>query len=147
MKILVLSDNHFISLDNIDFSSYDAIIHCGDCGNSKKILLQNNAYAVDGNCDYGNKKHIVEEIFTRKVFITHGDLENVKFGFNKLLYRALEFEADIVFFGHTHNPTYFMEENILFLNPGSYPDSYIEIIDRDIYFIVNNKCNKLKYKW
>ena len=134
-------------LKDIKFRDYDYIIHCGDCGNSRKFLLENNAYFVDGNCDMGDFKHLVKEIFGKKVFITHGDLENVKFGYNNLLYKALEVEANIVFFGHTHNPSYFMEEQILFLNPGSYPDSYIEIIDRDIYFYVNGKCNKLKYKW
>ena len=66
---------------------------------------------------------------------------------NNLFYKALESNANIVFFGHTHNPTYFMEKGILFLNPGFYPYSYIEIIDGDIYFIIEQKKMKIKFKW
>lgn len=147
MRILVLSDNHYNSLKEIKYSSYDVVIHCGDCGNSRKYLLENKALFVDGNCDIGNEKLILKDIFDRKVLITHGDLENVKYGFNNLFYKALESNANIVFFGHTHNPTYFMEKGILFLNPGFYPYSYIEIIDGDIYFIIEQKKMKIKFKW
>ena len=118
MKILVLSDNHFNSLNDIDFKSYDWVIHWGECGNQRKTLLENKVLRVDGNCDVGNDKHLVRDIFSKKVFITHGDLENVKFGFNNLLYKALELNVNVVFFGHTHNPTYFYESGILFMNPG-----------------------------
>lgn len=147
MKILVLSDNHYNSLKELDFTAYDAVIHCGDCGNSRNYLLANNALFVDGNCDYGSNKIIIKELFNKKIMVTHGDIFNVKYNYDRLIYKALENGVDVVFFGHTHAPTYFKEEGIIFLNPGAYPYSYIEIFDDCICFIINDKKKKIDYSW
>ena len=146
MKILVLSDNHFVSLDDIDFDKYDYVIHCGDYGKSVNINHCNCKF-VRGNCDSIGQKYIVTDINDKKVLITHGDLENVKFGFQSLVYKALELEVKVVFFGHTHQLTYFTEQGILFLNPGSYPLTYIEIDDNFIYLISCENKRKIEYKW
>lgn len=147
MKILVLSDSHLTNLNKISFSEYDYVIHCGDYGRHIDILNTNNVLFVRGNCDDFGDKYLKKELFGRRILVTHGDLENVKYGYTRLIYRALEGKSNIVLFGHTHRPIYFYEENILFLNPGSYPDSYIEIINNDIFFITNNKRIKIEYKW
>ena len=41
MKILVISDSHHFSLASIPFEKYDAILHCGDYGNSLEIFKKN----------------------------------------------------------------------------------------------------------
>ena len=55
MKILVISDSHHFSLASIPFEKYDAILHCGDYGNSLEILKK-HAFYVQGNCDSKGEK-------------------------------------------------------------------------------------------
>lgn len=148
MRILVLSDNHHKKLD-FNFNNYDYVIHCGDYGNSLEDLRNNNIYFVKGNCDfYGNNDNTFY-IDNKKIYITHGNLYNVKYHYNNLIYRALEVEADICFFGHTHRQDLFIDNKILFINPGSYMDGcYIEINDDYILLYKNNELvKKTKYKW
>lgn len=79
---------------------------------------------VLGNCDLINGKTgaSLEEyidIGGKKVYLLHGHQYRVKEGLNALYYRALEVEADVVIFGHTHVPFCERIGDILFLNPGS----------------------------
>lgn len=146
MKLLIISDSHRYSLD-IDFSKYDYIIHCGDYGSSLELLKTNNALYVKGNCDLDGNDEIALNINNKKVFITHGNKYNVKYDYERLIYRALEVCADIVFFGHTHNQIAFVEEDILFINPGNYPDFYVEIVDNDIILHSNGFEKHINYRW
>lgn len=129
MKILVLSDTHG-DLENLDkvverSGDIDLLIHLGD--NTKdalkiKEILNTKMINVKGNCDIFDKvtpKEEIIEIRNKKLFLTHGDDYGVKSGINKIYYRALELEVDIVLFGHSHVSTLVREDNILFLNPGS----------------------------
>src|SRR5699024_8457377 len=59
------------------------------------------------------------EINKRRIFITHGHLYNVKSSLMQLQYRALEVEADIALFGHSHIAHCEQIDNQLFINPGS----------------------------
>ena len=152
MKILILSDSHNSSLEEINLSKYDCIIHCGDYGQNYDYLENNNIYYVCGNCDIKGPKYSIVEIFGKKVLITHGDIENVKYGYDRLVYKSLELGVDICFYGHTHQPTFFKEENILFVNPGSYPNNYVEINDYEIIFykrelFKNKRLKTFEYKW
>ena len=146
MKILVLSDSHSVKL-KIDFSSYDKIIHCGDYGVSKEELMRNDVLYVKGNCDSFGPDFRVETLFSRKVFITHGHRENVKFTMNSLYYRALENGCSVCMFGHTHQQTCFLQDGLLFINPGSYPDSYIEIRDEEITLHYEGETKIIQYRW
>lgn len=138
MKILVISDSHNNSLDNINFKSYDYIIHCGDYGKGLNILINNNVLFVKGNCDDFGDEELIININNKKIYINHGNSYNVKYSYDRLIYRALELNADIVLFGHTHNQIIFYEENILFINPGNYPMYYVELNDNDIILYNNN---------
>ena len=51
--------------------------------------------------------------------VTHGHLFNVKSGLMKLRYKALEQNANIVCFGHSHILGIEKVDDILFINPGS----------------------------
>ena len=128
MKILVLSDSHgnvskmekAVIAENPDY-----IIHLGD--------LTKDAYAlkglfpsipfigVPGNCDYESEKpnELLEEIEGIRFLILHGHTRNVKYGLMSLMMLALEKEARIVLFGHTHEPLIEETESTIFINPGS----------------------------
>ncbi|MDE7385473.1 MAG: YfcE family phosphodiesterase, partial [Anaeroplasmataceae bacterium] len=146
MKILVLSDSHHASLETISFEKFDAVIHCGDYGNSLTSFNHRKVFFVKGNCDIYGEDALLLELFGKKVFVTHGHKENVKYGFDRLIYRSLEREANVTLFGHTHEQICFQEEGILFLNPGSYPTSYIVILDEEIHLYQNGKVKSFLYR-
>jgi len=77
--------------------------------------------AVRGNCDFCSTSPNVETITLegKKLFITHGHTYNVKSGLLNLSLAAKESGADLVIFGHTHNPTNLYDDGVYFLNPGS----------------------------
>ena len=144
MKILVLSDSHFRPME-MDWKAYDYVIHCGDFGNQEV----SDFLFVRGNCDFKGEKTKKVKIKNKTIFITHGDLFQVKYGYDRLSYKAQEEHADLCFFGHTHRADMFMIENIVFINPGAYQDGYYAIInDTSIQFYLNGECyKKFKYKW
>ena len=148
MRILVLSDNHYINL-NFDYSKYDYVIHCGDYGNEYANLTNNKAYFVKGNCDIRGTKEKNFTIDNKVIYITHGDLYNVKNNLNTIIYKAMSLGANVCCFGHTHIPNVFVIDNILYLNPGSYKDGYYaEITDENVVIYCNNKEYKnIEYRW
>lgn len=145
MRILVLSDSHRREVE-INPKRYDYVIHCGDYGS--RIPPQGVLF-VRGNCDKEGPKELCEEIGGRRVYITHGNLYQVKYGYDRLCYRAMELGAGICFFGHTHRPDMFIHENIVFINPGAYQDGYYVLIDdNSIGFYLDKKCyKKFDFKW
>lgn len=147
MRILVLSDSHFASLENIAFEKYDAVIHCGDYGDNFLTLKKHHVYFVKGNCDFYGEEFLLLDLFGKKVFVTHGHKENVKYKMDTLLYKSLENEVKLTFFGHTHDQTYYFEEGILFLNPGSFPNAYVEITEDTLIFYKDGTVNKIFYRW
>lgn len=124
MKIMILSDSH--SMNKTDLIKLmgrhhvDFYIHCGDIYMTFDGLNINNFYNVRGNNDRAPiPKEITMEIDGLKFFIVHGHLFNVDFGIQELETYAKENNIDVVCFGHTHNPTYIVKNDIIFINPGS----------------------------
>ena len=67
--------------------------------------------AVQGNCDYlplfGDsivKKTDSITLMGYRIFLTHGDLYGAKYGLDGLKKLAEDNRADLVLFGHTHDP-------------------------------------------
>ena len=135
MKILVLSDPHG-SLVNIERAicaeQPDRIIFLGDrvsdfldvCGKEsyRKNYERTPVHIVSGNCDLGRSEFpekLVLEIEGKRFYITHGHRENVKMGYMRLCYSAMEAEADIALFGHTHMKCKNNYEGLELLNPGA----------------------------
>lgn len=147
MKILVLSDSHSSNICLDKKQKYDAIIHCGDYGLSYKVLKNNKIYFVKGNCDSKGPEEVLTKLFNKRVLVTHGHKENVKYGLQSLLYKAMQEEVDVCFFGHTHQQICFIENDILFINPGSYPDSYVVMDDEQITLFNKFSIKKISYKW
>ena len=128
MKIGVISDTHryvgdATSLIN-SLGNVDLIVHLGD--NIEDVEILSSVYKgkiinVRGNCDFSKKvpSELIEEIGGRRFFVTHGNRYDVKYDLSKLRYRALELEANIVLFGHTHVSQIEYIDGIWFINPGS----------------------------
>ncbi|GAA0733147.1 metallophosphoesterase [Clostridium oceanicum] len=128
MKIGVISDTHR-GISDINklvnkFKDTDMLIHLGD--NVEDVDIISKVYKkeiinVKGNCDFGveHPSELLKVIGGKKFFITHGHLYNVKYNLTTLMYRAMELEADVVLFGHTHIPCIENISNIWFINPGS----------------------------
>lgn len=145
MRILILSDNHSA---NVDFalSTFDYVFHCGDRGSYKP---DDKINYVKGNCDFKGPKELELEVRGKKFYITHGDLYGVKTNYDRLVYKAMELNADVVLFGHTHRPAHFEENGILFINPGAYEDTFYVIIEDDsLEYYMGSRCyKKFEFKW
>jgi putative phosphoesterase len=124
----LISDTHrytWIIEDAIKrLQNSDVIIHLGDNVQDVKEIAKyykGPILNVKGNCDFAvdTPSEKVEIIGGKKVFMTHGHRYDVKYDLSRLRYRALELEADIVLFGHTHVSKIAYEDGIWFVNPGS----------------------------
>ncbi|SKA90033.1 hypothetical protein SAMN05443428_11016 [Caloramator quimbayensis] len=128
MRIGVVSDSHgnLYMLDKAikSMGNLDYIIHLGD--EYRDIIKVNEKYKlpieyVSGNNDFGAER-IPEKILSisgKKIFITHGHRYNVYFGLESLYFKALETDAELVLYGHTHVQDIKSKGDIILLNPGS----------------------------
>lgn len=121
--VLVLSDTHrnFSALEKLlpTMLENDYVFHLGD--HQADIMqyreLGDKVYSVLGNCD-GGGDDLVLEIEKVKILLTHGDRYGVKSSLYKLLLKAKEVGANVVFYGHTHVANVEKIEGITFINPG-----------------------------
>lgn len=128
MKALIFSDSHGY-LENIKkainhFKDIKLIFHLGDfIDDARKIIDMYpdlKIYAVAGNNDFTNDlNETIIKIDEHTIFMTHGHKYGVYFGVDKIYYRGLEVNANIIFFGHSHKRFYEKIEDCLILNPGS----------------------------
>ncbi len=137
-KIVVVSDNHFqrdALLSILDMhSSADYFIHCGDSQFAAKDKLLAPFICVRGNNDGSDfSKEELIEIDGKKIFITHGHYQYVinygagnYSGTEELVTYVKAYNADIVFYGHTHVAEAHYDRGVYVLNPGStdYPRGY-----------------------
>lgn len=129
MRILVVSDTHgdvFALREAIlRQPRAEVLIHLGDGADDaakefanfpEKMCLQ-----VRGNCDLASQlpKEQVHTFAGKRVFFTHGHLYEVKFGLQQLEYAAEEKKANLVLFGHTHQPFTDYRNGLYLMNPGS----------------------------
>jgi putative phosphoesterase len=122
MRLVVVSDTH----GSTEYLSailarhpHVAAFHCGDFCYPREQAPEFTY--VRGNCDIDREapEEKISEIGPLRIFQTHGHTYGVKQTAMRLRYRALEAQANVVLFGHTHEVTSVVEENILFVNPGS----------------------------
>lgn len=123
-KILVMSDSHGLTrrVETIaNRHEVDVQIHCGDSELGEDANELTGLVVVKGNCDWIGDfpEEKIIEIDGRRIYITHGHLYGVKSSLMQLQYRALEVEADIALFGHSHIAYCEQIDNQLFVNPGS----------------------------
>ncbi len=137
MKILLISDTHGRA-DRLTrllrrHADADLLLFLGDGLDEVDDATQRcraMCVCVRGNCDsYGvfrgtfAKKTEELPLLGHRLMLTHGDLYQVKYGLDPLIEAARARGADIVLFGHTHQPyeAYLPSETgpLWLFNPGS----------------------------
>ncbi len=131
MKILIVSDSHG---DNTNLrkaiknmgDELDMMIHLGDMVCDKEIiesLVDCPVEMVRGNCDAGSNFGLLGtkliDIGSHKALITHGHTYGGKWGIDTMKDIARENGADIVMFGHIHEPVLEPYSDVAVINPGS----------------------------
>ena len=128
MKILIVSDTHgqdeFMWDVVADEEPIDVFVHCGDIEHEIDDLVEEMGcpcYICAGNNDFMcNIPEMVEfKLGKYKVLLLHGHHYNIYRDQSALFYLAKENEADIVMFGHLHEPIVKSEDGITIVNPGS----------------------------
>lgn len=149
MLIGVVSDTHrdkaAIRRAAEELRDTDLIIHLGDNdGDIEDLgeLYKSKIISVRGNCDFMSRTplELLEELEGIRILVTHGHKYDVKHNLQKLKERAIELEADVALYGHTHISEIDFEEGVWLINPGSAAlprDGYnsvaiIEVIDGEI---------------
>lgn len=137
MKCLCFSDSHGSSLGMKRALSMhrdaDVVFFLGDGLSDVEEFIYDKTRAwisVRGNCDVNGilgdqmiKKTDSITLMGHRIFLTHGDLYGVKYGLDGISKFAVDHNADIVLFGHTHQmlEKYISTENggYYLFNPGS----------------------------
>ncbi|ADI02795.1 MAG TPA: metallophosphoesterase [Syntrophothermus lipocalidus] len=128
MRIVVCGDTHgrinMMKAELGKMEGVDLLLHTGDFYKDGLELARFSgvqARVVVGNCDIGMSEPAEDlfEIEGYRFLLTHGHLYRVKNHLISLKLRAKETGADVVVFGHTHEPGWEKIEGIWFLNPGS----------------------------
>ena len=136
MNILVFSDSH----GGVDVMAEltarwrpDRVLHLGDhFSDMVKLHLrfpEIPMQGVRGNCDApGSPESLRLTLEGATLLLVHGHRQGVKEDLERLYFTALESEADLVLFGHTHRALHEREGKVEFFNPGSvgrgWPPSY-----------------------
>lgn len=123
-KILIVSDSHHHNeiLNQIfkAHSEIDTCIHCGDLQDQPDYLNIKQLLIVSGNNDFNQfDQEIITEIDHQRILILHGDRQNIELGSQEIEEKAQSLKANIVCFGHTHHPQFFLKDSIYYINPGS----------------------------
>jgi len=123
-RIGLISDTHgFLDPQVVDhFAGVQHILHAGDIGWPKIILeLEGIApvTAVTGNTDHGlpYRETEVLQVAAQTLLIHH--IVNPRRLEERLERRIAQAGAEVVVFGHTHEPFCEVVNRVLFVNPGS----------------------------
>ena len=145
MRILVLSDSHgdYLSLKTAiaNHPAAEVVVFLGDGERDLDRvadLLENKfVIKVKGNCDFASTLHEnhIQMIEGKRIFATHGYVENVKFGDDRLIYKGQSLDAHIILYGHTHVPVSKYVDGVYVFNPGSIRDGnygFVDITDKGV---------------
>ena len=132
MKMLVLSDSHG-NLDNmvpaVEQTRPNRIVPLGDVmrdGEKLHALFPASPFdQVPGNCDLAAFDAPEKLLFleNKRILLCHGHTLHVKEGLLTAMYAALEKQADVLLFGHTHRVFSEVRNGVAMLNPGSIGDA------------------------
>lgn len=151
MRILVLSDSHGDRY-NVErvmkmHSNADRIFHLGDgVSDIERYIesLQSTKFVrVKGNCDFGSDLNAYELVTVsgKKIYLTHGYQERVKYTTDFLAYTAREHEAQIALYGHTHIQKVEYDNGLYIFNPGSLHEGCYGLVDITPQGIMCIECN------
>lgn len=128
MKLIVFSDSHR-ELDHmrnvIAREKPDYVFHLGDHDSDAEQISREfqtlPVAAVRGNCDgWSDTPETLTPVLDGvRFFLCHGHRYGVKRGTDTAVYAAMEAEADVLLYGHTHIPEQDEVNGLIVLNPGS----------------------------
>lgn len=128
-KYLVLSDSHgkdekMLEVIERHKKEIEGIFFLGDMENSGDRLrnsIPGPVYMVRGNCDWSLQASDFQtfQLHGHTIAMTHGHRQHVQMGIDMLKYWAMEKEANVVMYGHTHVPFVERSSAMTILNPGS----------------------------
>lgn len=120
MTLLVLSDSHGrpdLIEEALRRARPDGVLFAGDgLRDLSRVDIPCPLWAVSGNCDWLTTPIIVndrlleadtEELISVagvRILLMHGHRYDVKSGPTRAVYRAMELDADLLVYGHTHVP-------------------------------------------
>lgn len=128
MKILVFSDSHGTvryMREAVAAQRPDRVLHLGDVMRDgeelARALPELPIDQVCGNCDgyYAQPEEKVLDLRGHRIFMTHGHLYHVKSGLSLAVRAAQERGAEVLLFGHTHQPLVDRQGPLWIMNPGS----------------------------
>jgi putative phosphoesterase len=128
MRLLILSDSHQeinAMAEAVRREAPDAVLHLGDHFEDAQKLAQLfpeiPLHAVEGNTDYapGAPVELLLTFEGKRVYMTHGHLFGVKMGLHSIKRKGDAVAADLVLFGHTHQPLLQDAGDMTLMNPGS----------------------------
>lgn len=78
-------------------------------------------FTVRGNNDWRCTAPDFDELTLEntKIFFTHGHLLRVKYGLDSAICTARNHKANLLLFGHTHEPLIDYDDGLFILNPGA----------------------------
>lgn len=125
-KVLILSDSHQL-VDEISIITerhhLQYMIHCGDSELPSDHEVLEGILTVSGNCDFDERlpNEKVLSLADVTFLVTHGHLHHVKSrsGLLNLSHYAVEKNANVICYGHTHIAGAEKIGDQLFINPGS----------------------------
>lgn len=128
MKLLIVSDSHGSAagmLRAVEKEQPDVLIHLGDGWRDvERVREQYPALPIEqvpGNCDIGRWESAERLCFfgEHAVFLCHGHTLGVKQSLLRASSAAKERGAEVLLFGHTHQPLLDFHNGLWLMNPGS----------------------------
>ena len=140
MKLLIISDTHgctsvidgLIRAESPDVLFHlgdmqtDHVIHLGDLEEDARLLGQEYPQlpvaSVPGNCDDPYRTdgaEICVDLAGHRIFALHGHTRNMRLDPQRGIYAALEKNADVLLYGHTHIPLWDNFSGLTVVNPGT----------------------------
>lgn len=139
MRVLVLSDSHrgyaMLRLAVEQQPRARTVFFLGDGADDIDQLAREQEllriFQVRGNNDFGTAAPAdgLAVLEGTRIYYTHGHMQQVKYGDGMLLEQARARRADIVLYGHTHQPVTRYEDGIYLMNPGSIGMGSYGVID------------------
>ena len=133
MKIGLVSDSHGdtmaldLMLKTPEAQEAECWLHAGDFvrdADYLEMVSEKKVYKVAGNGDWPYSKapdDMLVELAGHRILLTHGHEHGVRYGTENLEENAVNMEADIAVYGHTHiaDITPKGKNGVTILNPGS----------------------------
>ena len=138
MRLIVCSDSHGrwdrLAAVFAREREFDFAVFLGDGAADTRrvpVFAVERAVLVRGNCDPPGSAPPARVLEAEgfRVYCTHGYLENVKWGRERLIECAKESGCALALFGHTHMPLFEKRDGVYLFNPGALHDGVYGVAD------------------